>query len=151
MSREAASASVPSSVVSSTINAPEVMLKGGLSELSKWGGPLTDAQQKAVEQAERFLKAPQAGGGKSDGGTSGLLAVQVVDVLGQTKANPVIAFYAAATAVMFLLFSCAHGAGGYFTTGRLTLILLCCFEVSISGMNLICLLSLSSFDWIESH
>jgi ABC-2 type transport system permease protein len=35
-----------------------------------------------------------------------------VDVLGQEKANPVVAFYAAATAVMFLLFSCANGAGG---------------------------------------
>jgi ABC-2 type transport system permease protein len=41
-----------------------------------------------------------------------LLAVKVVDVLGQEKANPVVAFYAAATAVMFLLFSCANGAGG---------------------------------------
>jgi ABC-2 type transport system permease protein len=41
-----------------------------------------------------------------------LLNIHVVDVLGQTKANPVVSFYAAATAVMFLLFSCAQGAGG---------------------------------------
>jgi ABC-2 type transport system permease protein len=42
----------------------------------------------------------------------GLIPVKVVDLLGETKKNPVVAFYAAATAVMFLLFSCANGGGG---------------------------------------
>ena len=32
--------------------APEAMLKGGLGQLTKWGGPLTPEQKKAVEQAE---------------------------------------------------------------------------------------------------
>src|SRR5205807_10004416 len=59
------------------------------------------------------LKRPATDGGQSHGAAgSGLLAVKVVDVLGQDKANPVVAFYAAATAVMFLLFSAANGAGG---------------------------------------
>jgi ABC-2 type transport system permease protein len=93
--------------------APDAMMKGGLSQFSKWGGPLTPQQQRALEQAEQFLKQPAAEDGQDgDGAASGLLAVKVVDVLGQTKANPVVAFYAAATAVMFLLFSCANGAGG---------------------------------------
>ena len=41
----------------------------------------------------------------------GLLRVQIVDVLGEKKSNPTIAFYAGGIAVMFLLFNAA-GAGG---------------------------------------
>jgi ABC-2 type transport system permease protein len=93
--------------------APESMMKAGLSEFSKWGGGLTEKQKQAVAQAEQFLKQPPGGDGQAgEAAGSGLLAVHVEDVLGQSKANPVIAFYAAATAVMFLLFSCANGAGG---------------------------------------
>jgi ABC-2 type transport system permease protein len=93
--------------------APDAMLKGGIGQLSKWGGPLTPQQQKAIAQAEQFLKRPEKDDGQGPSAAAlGLLSVQVVDVLGQEKANPVVAFYAAATAVMFLLFSCANGAGG---------------------------------------
>jgi ABC-2 type transport system permease protein len=42
---------------------------------------------------------------------AGLVNVKVVDVLGDTKKNPVAAFYAAAVVVMFLLFS-ASAVGG---------------------------------------
>jgi ABC-2 type transport system permease protein len=91
--------------------APDAMMKGGIGHLKKFGGPLTPEQQKAIDQAEQFMKRP-APDGQGDGATAGLLNVKVVDVLGQEKANPVVAFYAAATAVMFLLFSCANGAGG---------------------------------------
>jgi ABC-2 type transport system permease protein len=93
--------------------APDAMLKGGVDQLRKFGGPLTPEQQKAIDQAQHFMKqpAPQEPGGGS-AMSSGLVQVKVVDVLGQAKANPVVSFYAAATAVMFLLFSCANGAGG---------------------------------------
>jgi ABC-2 type transport system permease protein len=92
---------------------PDAMMKGGISQLTKFGGPLTAEQQKALDQAERILKPPaNADDAAGDGAVNGLLDVKIVDVLGQEKANPVIAFYAAATAVMFLLFSCANGAGG---------------------------------------
>jgi ABC-2 type transport system permease protein len=92
--------------------APEAMLKGGMGELKKWGGPLTPDQQKAIDQAEQFMKQPRSDEGAGGAAGNGLLAVKVVDVLGQGKANPVIAFYAAATAVMFLLFTGANAAGG---------------------------------------
>jgi len=93
--------------------APDAMMKGGIGQLTKWGGPLTAEQQKAMDQAEQFLNRPARDDGQTGGtATSGLLNVRVVDVLGQEKANPVVSFYAAATAVMFLLFSCANGAGG---------------------------------------
>jgi len=93
--------------------APDAMMRGGIAQLAKWGGGLTPEQRKVVEQAEQHLKQPAPDDGSSGGAAgSGLLAVKTVDVLGQEKANPVVAFYAAATAVMFLLFSCANGAGG---------------------------------------
>jgi ABC-2 type transport system permease protein len=93
--------------------APDAMMKAGLDQFRQWGGPLTPQQRKAVERAEQFLNRPPADDGAAGNpATEGLLAVKVVDVLGQEKANPAIAFYAAATAVMFLLFSCANGAGG---------------------------------------
>src|SRR5262249_17112844 len=41
-----------------------------------------------------------------------MVPIKVVDLLGEQKANPIVSFYAAATAVMFLLFTCANAAGG---------------------------------------
>jgi len=116
--------------------APEAMMKGGIAQLEKWGGALTPEQRKVIAQAEQILSQPadqdppkpskKASKENGKGATgdprsddqiasrpgASLLAVRVVDVLGEKKANPVIAFYAAATAVMFLLFACANGAGG---------------------------------------
>jgi ABC-2 type transport system permease protein len=94
--------------------APTAMMKGGLDQFAKWGGGLTEKQKQIVDQAEKFLNQPPSGknGQAGESPASGLLDIKVEDVLGETKANPVIAFYAAATAVMFLLFSCANGAGG---------------------------------------
>src|SRR5262249_41332428 len=93
--------------------APDAMMTAGIDEMKKWGGPLTPQQQQAMDQAAQFFKQPRKDNdGDNSGPASGLLNVKTVDVLGQEKANPVIAFYAAATAVMFLLFACANGAGG---------------------------------------
>lgn len=93
--------------------APDAMMLGGIDQFKKWGGPLTPEQHKAIEEAGKFLNQPAKNGDPGEGAAAaGLLAVQVVDVLGQEKANPIVAFNAAATAVMFLLFTCANGAGG---------------------------------------
>jgi len=89
--------------------APDSMMRGGIDQLEKWGGPLTPEQRKAFDVAEERMRQPAKGDGPA---AAGLLSVKVIDVLGQTKANPVVSFFAAATAVMFLLFSCANGAGG---------------------------------------
>ena len=91
--------------------APDSMMTAGIDQMKKWGGPLTPQQQKAIDQAEKFLNQPVKDDGKG-GSSTGLLYIKTIDVLGETKKNPVIAFYAAATAVMFLLFACANGAGG---------------------------------------
>src|SRR5262249_16828126 len=92
--------------------APDAMMKGGLEQFRKWGGPLTAKQQAALKGAEELMKQPAQGGGPGGGLASALLDVKVLDLLRQEKANPVLALTAAGTAVIFLLFSCAQGAGG---------------------------------------
>jgi linearmycin/streptolysin S transport system permease protein len=111
--------------------APDLMAKQGLGLFEKYGGPLTARQREAMDSWTHYLdgsarrdsavaESTRRGGTAPTGGASGpdsasrfgsLIRVKVVDVLGEKKANPVIAFYAAGIAVMFLLFS-ASGAGG---------------------------------------
>jgi ABC-2 type transport system permease protein len=87
--------------------APEALVRGGIGQLERHAGGLTPAQRRVVVEKSA---AKDEGGGAA--GAFGLVPVKVVDVVGGSKANPVVAFYAAATAVMFLLFSCANGGGG---------------------------------------
>jgi ABC-2 type transport system permease protein len=111
--------------------APDLLAKQGLGLFEKYGGPLTPRQRQAMDSWSRYLdgtarrdsaaaqstgRGPtaRAGGGSPPAGEDqigSLVRVRIVDVLGEKKANPVIAFYAAGIAVMFLLFS-ASGAGG---------------------------------------
>ncbi|MCA1581288.1 MAG: ABC transporter permease [Acidobacteria bacterium] len=91
---------------------PDVMARGGIDALDRWGGNLTPEQRQRLEENVRGLSerpAPSPSGGA--GGGAGLVEVTRRDVLGQKKGNPMIAFYAAGIGVMFLLFSAA-GAGG---------------------------------------
>jgi ABC-2 type transport system permease protein len=106
--------------------APDRMMQQGLDQFERFGGAFTPDQKKAVDQWLPMLRqlrtegirtpespknADRDGPAKSSAGTFGLVAVKVVDVLGQNKTAPLISFYAAGTAVMFVLFSCS-GAGG---------------------------------------
>ncbi|HYG99649.1 MAG TPA: ABC transporter permease [Terriglobales bacterium] len=102
---------------------PDVMAEQGTKYVDQFAGGLTSQQRNAMnEQIERLrgeLNQQQTGGaGGSTTGTSnsedafgGLIAVDSRDVIGETKKNPIVAFYAAAIGVMFLMFS-ASGAGG---------------------------------------
>jgi len=96
---------------------PDVLMKGNIEQFEKYAGPLTETQRQAMDQFQGLLQEQRerpgvqaAGPGNLTG--QGLVPVKVIDLLGETKKNPVIAFYAAATATMFLLFSCANGGGG---------------------------------------
>ncbi len=93
---------------------PDAMARGGMDALDQWGGGLTPEQRRRLEENLKVLRerAPSGGGvaAESQGG-AGLVEVRRRDVLGQTKGNPMVAFYAAGIGVMFLLFSAA-GAGG---------------------------------------
>ena len=96
---------------------PDVMARAGIAEFDRWGGGLTPEQRARIEEGIGKLReqsGPSGGGNGSDGegGTGGgLVSVGVRDVLGEEKANPTVAVFAAGLGVMFLLFSAA-GAGG---------------------------------------
>lgn len=101
--------------------APDLMLQRGLDAFEKHAGGLTSAQRVAVDSFLPHLRAAsQPAPASAPTGAAGAAAgfgtpvlVRIVDVVGQTreqKSKPIIAFYAAGTAVMFLLFS-ATGAG----------------------------------------
>jgi ABC-2 type transport system permease protein len=99
---------------------PDVMARQGLAEVDRWSGGLTAEQRAKVEQSLAFLEreveshpAPEATPPPAGGGPVrvGLVAVETRDVVGETKKNPTVTFYAAGLGVMFLLFS-ATGAGG---------------------------------------
>jgi ABC-2 type transport system permease protein len=96
---------------------PGAMARSGMAELEKWSGGLTPEQKArmdaAIGEIDRPHGAPDAAPAtpSSPSGRSGLVAVETQDVLGQTKQNPTVTFYAAGLGVMFLLFSAA-GAGG---------------------------------------
>jgi ABC-2 type transport system permease protein len=100
--------------------APDVLMKGNIKQFERFAGQLTESQRQAVERWLPVLerrRADQEPGGAAgqppaEDAAFGMIPVKVVDLLGETKKNPVVAFYAAATAVMFLLFSCANGGGG---------------------------------------
>ncbi|HWZ86831.1 MAG TPA: ABC transporter permease [Thermoanaerobaculia bacterium] len=93
---------------------PAAMARSGLAELEKWSGGLTPEQKARMDQAIGAIEKPsddaEPSAGKAAGG-GGLVAVETRDILGETKKNPTVTFYAAGLGVMFLLFSAA-GAGG---------------------------------------
>jgi len=95
--------------------APDLMAKQDISLFEKYGGPLTAQQRQAMDSWTRSLEQDSTGGAGVDSSrraaTRGLIEVKVVDILGEKKTNPMISFFAAGIAVMFLLFS-ASGAGG---------------------------------------
>ena len=108
---------------------PYSLASSGMQYFEAATGGLSTGQQDNVRKSLEDLKAIQdrartgAGGTASESDASastsasgssemeGLVSVDIRDVVGGTKADPIIAFYAAGVGVMFLLFS-ASGAGG---------------------------------------
>jgi ABC-2 type transport system permease protein len=85
---------------------PDFMMKSGVETMERYGGPLTPQQRMMLDLQTERMKQP---GGGAGGGS--LIPIDVTDVLGKSKRNPMIAFYAAGIGVMFLLFT-ASNAGG---------------------------------------
>ncbi|HEY5610729.1 MAG TPA: ABC transporter permease, partial [Thermoanaerobaculia bacterium] len=84
------------------------MMSAGFETFEKWSGGFTGEQRSSVSteiQNVEKLSHGDTGGGRT------LVDVKTRDVMGETKANPTIAFYAAGLGVMFLLFT-ASGSGG---------------------------------------
>jgi ABC-2 type transport system permease protein len=90
---------------------PQAMARAGMDEVDKWSGGLTVEQKARMDEALRSIGGPPPPGQPAPAAPGGHGAVETRDVVGETKANPTVAFYAAGFGVMFLLFSAA-GAGG---------------------------------------
>jgi ABC-2 type transport system permease protein len=104
---------------------PDVFMTRGVGQFERYTGGLTPRQKQAVDQwlpqlraqAERdSAGAPAAGAGTTSdsagaAGMSGMAKVEVVPVLGRKQDTSIISFYAAAIAVMFLLFAASAVAG----------------------------------------
>ena len=98
---------------------PDAMAANGMRYFEQWSGGLTGEQRKNIESGlsqfrehvERRDRDEGATSSRSGNDFSGLVAVDVHDVVGQNKRSPMISFYAAGVGVMFLLFT-ASAAGG---------------------------------------
>jgi ABC-2 type transport system permease protein len=89
---------------------PDMMVSSGIDALERFGGPLTPEQrtnlQKQVTDLQNMPRQTQ-----QQSSTGSMVKLDVTDVVGDSKKNPIIAFYAAGIGVMFLLFT-ASNAGG---------------------------------------
>ncbi len=89
---------------------PDTMIRSGMDAMERFGGGLTPQQRSIMESNIAVVNAPATGTGAVES-TGALVNIDVVDVLGESKKSPLVAFYAAGIGVMFLLFT-ATGAGG---------------------------------------
>jgi len=90
----------------------DLFLETGIEQLDAVAGFDADQRERLRELlAEVRRDPPQPGARSGEEAPSGPIAIETRDLLGESKKNPMIAFYAAGMGVMFLLFSAA-GAGG---------------------------------------
>jgi len=97
--------------------APDLLMKGGMSQFEKYAGAMTPQQKAAVDEWLPRLKAQGqssgAGATTSTGAGAMPITVDVIDVMrSDNRHGSLISFYAAGIGVMFLLFSSVAGAGG---------------------------------------
>jgi ABC-2 type transport system permease protein len=97
---------------------PSAMADEGMKYADEYVGGFTPAQKAKVDAGLDALRKLEAegktgtgSGTDSDDMNSGIVAVNVRAVVGQTKKSPMISFYAAAIGVMFLLFTASSSAG----------------------------------------
>src|SRR5207248_1948272 len=90
------------------VGMPDMMMTGGIDALERFGGPLTPQQRENLQkQTDTLSRMPR----QKKQGSGEVVKLNVTDVVGDSKKNPIIAFYGAGVGVMFLLFT-ASGAGG---------------------------------------
>jgi ABC-2 type transport system permease protein len=94
--------------------APDLMMKGGITQFEKYAGSLTPQQRTAVNA---WLPQMKPGGSTDGKATSGAAAgafgvgIDTVDVMRKGKSDSLVSFYAAGVGVMFLLFSVSGASG----------------------------------------
>jgi ABC-2 type transport system permease protein len=106
---------------------PDLFMRQGIGQFARYTGGLTSQQQKVVDRwlpmlqarAERDSAGALTSGAGADSardstdtaGLSGMVKVRETKVLGRKEDTSLIAFYAAAFAVLFLLFTASAVAG----------------------------------------
>ncbi len=94
----------------------DVMADQGMQYFDQSSGGLTAEQRKNIQANLALYRASlnreqQNPSAASNSNNASLVAMDIRDVVGENKKNPMVAFYAAGIGVMFLLFT-ASGAGG---------------------------------------
>jgi len=95
-------------------SAPDILMKGGLSQFERYAGALTPEQRTAVTGWLSQLTTASGGTTLSTSSANGVfgLGVDTVDVMRQQgNRESLISFYAAGIGVMFLLFSMSGASG----------------------------------------
>lgn len=89
------------------------MAEEGMKYTEKYLGQFTPEQRQRMESNLDWLRQheKESAASGSTSGSGGPIAVQSRAVVGQDKRSPMISFYAAATGVMFLLFTASASAG----------------------------------------
>jgi ABC-2 type transport system permease protein len=94
---------------------PDVLAQQGTEYVDRFSGGLTAEQRKRIDNSLASLREYQNNRSQdqtSDGNNAGgLVQINAKDVVGQSKKNPMVSFYAAAIGVMFLLFTASAAAG----------------------------------------
>jgi len=92
--------------------APDLMMKGGMTQFEKYAGTLTPQQRAAVDAWLPQMK-PATPDGKAGGSAAGSfgIGIDTVDVMRKGRSESLVSFYAAGVGVMFLLFSVSGASG----------------------------------------
>lgn len=88
---------------------PDMMIGGGIDAVDKWSGGLTPQQRATLDSNRAALGKRLAAQGTA--ASTSPVDIATRDVVGGTKKNPIIAFYAAGIGVMFLLFTVTNAGG----------------------------------------
>lgn len=88
---------------------PDESMAAGIELFRGWTGGLTEEQEKTLAMNIESMRDLQKSA--PSGQPAGFVNVAVRDIVGGEKENPVVAFYAAAIGVMFLLISSSRAGG----------------------------------------
>ena len=95
--------------------APDLMMKGGLTQFEKYAGAMTPGQRSAVNAWLTQLTPGSATGTAATAATAAPagfgVGIDTVDVMRKGSTESLVSFYAAGVGVMFLLFSVSGASG----------------------------------------
>jgi ABC-2 type transport system permease protein len=91
-------------------------MEKGFSQLEVFGGGLTPQQRSAIEQARPYIRGTAGNTSNNSNSVPGMLRIRTMNVREGEQPQQqysMVAYYAAGTGVMFLLFSMAAAGGAF--------------------------------------